>query len=233
MVLVLDNYDSFTFNLVQYLGELGAELHVRRNDAVSVDDVELMRPTRIVISPGPGHPVHAGISVELVRRVAGRIPILGVCLGHQAIGHAFGGRVAPAPAPKHGKTSMVTHDGRGLFQGLTSPLEVGRYHSLAIADEGWPDGLVVAARSDDVFTATYALTPMGEHAAEFGEYDIAIGGAPPPPVRRATGPVVKDAFGNPILGTPDDAGVHAAATKAAKAAGPRKKRGRPPKNKPQ
>ena len=176
MVLVLDNYDSFTFNLVQYLGELGAELHVRRNDAVSVDDVELMRPTRIVISPGPGHPVHAGISVELVRRVAGRIPILGVCLGHQAIGHAFGGRVAPAPAPKHGKTSMVTHDGRGLFQGLTSPLEVGRYHSLAIADEGWPDGLVVAARSDDdhvVMALRHTTYPL--HGVQFHPESVLTG----------------------------------------------------------
>ena len=144
MVLVLDNYDSFTFNLVQYLGELGAEIQVRRNDALTVDDADAMQPARIVISPGPGHPAQAGISVDLIRRLGARVPILGVCLGHQAIGHAFGARVAPAPTPKHGKTSTVTHDGRGLFQGLAGSLDVGRYHSLVVADEGWPDELEVA-----------------------------------------------------------------------------------------
>ena len=176
MVLVLDNYDSFTFNLVQYLGELGAEIQVRRNNAVSVDDVEEMRPVRIVISPGPGHPAQAGISVDLIRRVAGRVPILGVCLGHQAIGHAFGGRVEPAPAPKHGKTSMVTHDGRGLFQGLTSPLEVGRYHSLAVVDDGWPAELEVSARSDDdqvVMALRHATYPL--HGVQFHPESVLTG----------------------------------------------------------
>ena len=176
MVLVLDNYDSFTFNLVQYLGELGAEIQVRRNDTVTVDDVELMRPTRIVISPGPGHPAHAGISVELIRRVAARIPILGVCLGHQAIGHAVGGHVGPAPAPKHGKTSLVTHDGRALFQGLTSPLEVGRYHSLVVADAGWPDALEVAARADDdhvVMALRHTAYPL--HGVQFHPESVLTG----------------------------------------------------------
>ncbi|HUU36124.1 MAG TPA: aminodeoxychorismate/anthranilate synthase component II [Vicinamibacterales bacterium] len=149
MVLVLDNYDSFTFNLVQYLGELGAEIQVRRNDAVTVDEVEAMRPDRIVISPGPGHPAQAGISVDLIRRFAARVPILGVCLGHQAIGYAFGAHVGPAPTPKHGKTSTVSHDGRGVFQGLGPALEVGRYHSLVVAAEDWPEALEVAARADD------------------------------------------------------------------------------------
>jgi anthranilate synthase/aminodeoxychorismate synthase-like glutamine amidotransferase len=149
MVLVLDNYDSFTYNLVQYLGELGAELTVRRNDQVSVDDVVAMAPARIVISPGPGHPTEAGISIALIQRLASTVPILGVCLGHQAIGQAFGGHVGSAPTPKHGKTSMVQHDGKGLFQGLTGPFEAARYHSLVVDADGWPDALEVAATADD------------------------------------------------------------------------------------
>ncbi len=149
MVFVLDNYDSFTFNLVQYLGELGADLQVRRNDAVSVADVAALRPDRIVISPGPGHPADAGIGVELIRQLGDRVPILGVCLGHQAIGHACGGRVGRAPSPKHGKTSLISHDGRGVFHGLSTPIEVGRYHSLVVSDEGWPEALEIAARADD------------------------------------------------------------------------------------
>ena len=176
MVLVVDNYDSFTFNLVQYLGELGAEIQVRRNDAVTVDEVEAMRPARIVISPGPGHPAQAGISVELVRRLGARVPILGVCLGHQAIGHAFGARVVAAPAPKHGKTSTVTHDGRGLFHGLTGPLEVGRYHSLIVADEGWPDALDVAARADDdgvVMALRHKTSPL--HGVQFHPESVLTG----------------------------------------------------------
>ncbi|MEP7116090.1 MAG: aminodeoxychorismate/anthranilate synthase component II [Acidobacteriota bacterium] len=176
MVLVLDNYDSFTFNLVQYLGELGAELQVRRNDAVTVDEVEAMRPERIVISPGPGHPAQAGISVDLIRRLGSRVPILGVCLGHQAIGHAFGGHVGAAPVPKHGKTSLIAHDGRGLFHGLTTPLEVGRYHSLVVADAGWPDALAVAARStdDDVVMAMRHKTyPV--HGVQFHPESVLTG----------------------------------------------------------
>ena len=149
MVLVVDNYDSFTFNLVQYLGEIGAEIRVVRNDRVTVDEVAAMRPARLVISPGPGHPAEAGISVDLIRRLAPQVPILGVCLGHQAIGHAFGGRVERAPAPKHGKTSLVHHDGRGLFAGLPDPFEAGRYHSLVVATHGWPEALEVSATSED------------------------------------------------------------------------------------
>jgi len=149
MVLVLDNYDSFTFNLVQYLGELGADLQVRRNDTITVDEVERLQPARIVISPGPGHPAQAGISVELIRRLADRIPMLGVCLGHQAIGHACGGRIGRAPTPKHGKTSTITHDGRGVFAGIPDPFTATRYHSLVVERASMPDALEITAESED------------------------------------------------------------------------------------
>jgi anthranilate synthase component 2 len=147
MLLLIDNYDSFTFNLAQYLGELGATVLVRRNDDVSLEDVERLAPGRIVISPGPGRPEEAGISVDLIRRFGPGVPILGVCLGHQAIGHAFGGRVVRAPRLMHGKASTVEHDGRGLFEGMTRPFEAGRYHSLIVSEEGWPEDLEVAARA--------------------------------------------------------------------------------------
>jgi anthranilate synthase/aminodeoxychorismate synthase-like glutamine amidotransferase len=149
MVLVVDNYDSFTFNLVQYLGEIGAELRIVRNDQATVDEIVALRPDRVVISPGPGHPAEAGMSVELIRRLAPEVPLLGVCLGHQAIGHAFGGTVERAPAPRHGKTSLVRHDGRGLFAGLPDPFEAGRYHSLVVATRDWPAALEVSATADD------------------------------------------------------------------------------------
>jgi anthranilate synthase/aminodeoxychorismate synthase-like glutamine amidotransferase len=149
MVLVIDNYDSFTYNLVQYLGELGAALEVRRNDEASIDTIREMRPERLVISPGPGRPEDAGISVEVIRTFGASLPVLGVCLGHQAIGIAFGGRVIRAPVPIHGKTSMVDHDGRGLFSGMRSGLEVGRYHSLVVSEEGLPPELEVSARTRD------------------------------------------------------------------------------------
>jgi anthranilate synthase/aminodeoxychorismate synthase-like glutamine amidotransferase len=149
MVLLLDNYDSFTFNLVQCLAELGASVEVRRNDAITVEEAIAMGPQRLVISPGPGRPAEAGISIELLRGLAGRCPILGVCLGHQAIGELFGGRVVRAPAPRHGKTSPIEHDGRGLFAGLPSSLEVGRYHSLVVEESTWPAELEIAARSAD------------------------------------------------------------------------------------
>lgn len=149
MVLVVDNYDSFTFNLVQYLGELGADLVVRRNDALTVDEVAALAPARIVISPGPGHPSAAGISVDLIKRLSDRVPMLGVCLGHQAMGYAFGGTVAAAPSPRHGKSSRVTHDGRGLFHGLTGPFDAGRYHSLVVVGHGWPEALEVTAHAED------------------------------------------------------------------------------------
>ncbi|MBI1741301.1 MAG: aminodeoxychorismate/anthranilate synthase component II [Acidobacteriales bacterium] len=149
MVFVLDNYDSFTYNLVQYLGELGAEVEVRRNDQVSVDEIEAMRPERIVISPGPCTPQEAGISIELIRHFAGKVPLLGVCLGHQAIGAAFGGQVVRAKNLMHGKTSQVEHDGKTIFRGLPSPMTATRYHSLIVADEGLPPELEVSAWTQD------------------------------------------------------------------------------------
>jgi anthranilate synthase component 2 len=150
MLLVIDNYDSFTYNLVQYLGELGAEVVVRRNDAVTVDEVGAMAPDGIVLSPGPCAPAQAGVTVEVIRAWGERIPILGVCLGHQAIGEAYGGRVVRAARAVHGKTSRIDHDGTGLFAGLPSPLEVGRYHSLVVERESLPASLeVVATATDD------------------------------------------------------------------------------------
>jgi anthranilate synthase component 2 len=147
MVLVIDNYDSFTYNLVQYLGELGADVAVRRNDASSVEELMALRPTQVVISPGPRRPEQAGVSMEVVRRLGRRTPTLGVCLGHQAIGAVFGGQVLRAPTPVHGKTSTIDHDGLGVFKGVANPCVASRYHSLIVADEGLPADLVVAARA--------------------------------------------------------------------------------------
>ncbi|MBV8891030.1 MAG: aminodeoxychorismate/anthranilate synthase component II [Acidobacteria bacterium] len=147
MVFVLDNYDSFTYNLVQYLGELGAQVAVRRNDQISVGEVEQMRPEQIVVSPGPCTPRQAGISVELIRRMAGKAPILGVCLGHQAIGEAFGGHIVPARNLMHGKTSQVEHDGKTIFRGLATPITATRYHSLIVSQEGLPQDFEISARS--------------------------------------------------------------------------------------
>ncbi len=149
MVFVLDNYDSFTYNLVQYLGELGAKVEVRRNDEVSVDEIEAMHPERIVVSPGPCTPQEAGISIELIRHFAGKVPILGVCLGHQAIGAAFGGQVVRAKNLMHGKTSQVEHDGKTIFRGLPSPMTATRYHSLIVAENGLPNDLEVSAWTSD------------------------------------------------------------------------------------
>jgi anthranilate synthase component 2 len=149
MLLMIDNYDSFTYNLVQYFGELGADVHVHRNDAITVEQIEAWAPTRIVISPGPCTPTEAGICVALIQRFAGRTPILGVCLGHQAIGQAFGGRIVPAARVMHGKLSPVTHDGRGVFARLPSPFTVTRYHSLAIDRQSVPACLEVSASTDD------------------------------------------------------------------------------------
>jgi anthranilate synthase/aminodeoxychorismate synthase-like glutamine amidotransferase len=145
MVFVLDNYDSFTYNLVQYLGDLGARVEVRRNDQVSVGEIEAMNPERIVISPGPCTPNEAGISVEVVRHFAGKLPLLGVCLGHQAIGAAFGGKVVRAPHLMHGKTSEVCHDNRTIFRGLPFPMTATRYHSLIVGESSLPDELEVSA----------------------------------------------------------------------------------------
>ncbi|HET9775169.1 MAG TPA: aminodeoxychorismate/anthranilate synthase component II [Gemmatimonadaceae bacterium] len=149
MLLVLDNYDSFTYNLVQYLGELGQEPVVKRNDEIRVDDIGTMGVTRIVISPGPCTPSEAGISVEAIRTWGSSIPILGVCLGHQAIGEAYGGKVVRARTLMHGKTSRVTHDGKGIFANVPSPLQVMRYHSLVIETASLPSELEVVARADD------------------------------------------------------------------------------------
>jgi anthranilate synthase/aminodeoxychorismate synthase-like glutamine amidotransferase len=149
MVFVLDNYDSFTYNLVQYLGELGAKVEVRRNDQLTVEDVEALRPERILISPGPCTPSDAGISVDLIRRFAGKVPVLGVCLGHQALGEAFGGKVVRAKQLMHGKTSRVEHDGKTVFRGLTSPMTATRYHSLIVSENNLPAELEVSAHTVD------------------------------------------------------------------------------------
>ena len=145
MVFILDNYDSFTYNLVQYFGELGAKVEVRRSDRVTIADVVDMQPERIVISPGPCTPQDAGISIDLIRHFAGKVPVLGVCLGHQAIGAAFGGRVVRAPHLMHGKTSAVTHDDKTIFHGLPMPMTATRYHSLIVEEENLPEDLEVSA----------------------------------------------------------------------------------------
>ena len=150
MILLIDNYDSFTYNLVQHLGELGAEVVVRRNDAVTVEEIGALGPSAIVLSPGPCAPAQAGVTVDAIRRWGPHIPTLGVCLGHQAIGEAYGGRVVRAARAMHGKTSTITHDGTGLFAGLASPLPVMRYHSLVVDDGSMPAELrVVASATDD------------------------------------------------------------------------------------
>lgn len=145
MLLMIDNYDSFTYNIVQYLGELGEDVQVFRNDKITLDEIEALAPERIVISPGPCSPEEAGISVEVVRMFAGRIPILGVCLGHQSIGYAFGGKVVKSATLMHGKISPILHDGEGLFAGLANPFPATRYHSLVVERESLPDELVVTA----------------------------------------------------------------------------------------
>jgi len=150
MLLVIDNYDSFTYNLVQYLGELGAEMKVFRNDEVTVDVIESeLKPERILISPGPGTPDAAGITLETIARFAGKLPILGVCLGHQAIGQHFGGKVSRAPEPVHGKPVEIKHDGRTIFDGLPETFNAGRYHSLIVEREGMPDCIEISAESPD------------------------------------------------------------------------------------
>lgn len=148
MILLIDNYDSFTFNLAQYLGELGAPPLVRRNDEITVAEIDALRPSHIVISPGPGRPEDAGVSVDVIRRFGDATPVLGVCLGHQGIGIAFGGEVVRAPTLMHGKVSSVQHDGRGVFKGVSQPFAAGRYHSLVVA-EPLPDVLEVTARTED------------------------------------------------------------------------------------
>src|SRR3954465_5258618 len=149
MIFVLDNYDSFTYNLVQYLGEMGCEVVVRRNDELKVSEIEALKPAKILISPGPCTPSEAGISVDLIRHFAGKVPILGVCLGHQAIGEAFGGKVIRAKNLMHGKTSEIQHDGRGVFRDLPSPFTATRYHSLIVSREGLPEELETTAHARD------------------------------------------------------------------------------------
>ena len=166
MLLVIDNYDSFTYNLVQYLGELGADPLVRRNDAVALDEIGRLAPDRIVISPGPGRPEDAGISLELIRTYGATIPMLGVCLGHQAMGQAFGGAVVSAPNLRHGKRSAIEHDGRGVFAGIEQSFEAGRYHSLCVSEDRWPAVLEITARAADDGTV------MGLRHREFPVYGV-------------------------------------------------------------
>jgi anthranilate synthase/aminodeoxychorismate synthase-like glutamine amidotransferase len=164
MTFVLDNYDSFTYNLVQYLGELGEEVVVRRNDQVSVDEIEAMRPSRIVLSPGPCTPQEAGISIELIRHFAGKLPILGVCLGHQAIGAAFGGNIIRASNLMHGKTSQVEHDGRTIFRGVPSPITCTRYHSLIVEPGTLPPVLEITAHATERDGSTVIMGLRHRHA---------------------------------------------------------------------
>jgi anthranilate synthase/aminodeoxychorismate synthase-like glutamine amidotransferase len=168
MVLVIDNYDSFTYNLVQYLGELGATVVVRRNDETTLDEISAIGPERILISPGPGRPEQAGITLDVIREFGGRLPMLGVCLGHQAMAMACGGRVVRAPSPIHGKTSTIAHDGRGVFAGILAPFQASRYHSLVVSDRDWPGALEVTARSQEdglVMGLRHRTWPM--HGVQF------------------------------------------------------------------
>ncbi len=162
MLLLIDNYDSFTYNLAQYLGELGAAVRVERNDKITVDEIAALSPTRIVISPGPCTPNEAGISLDVIRRFAGSVPILGVCLGHQAIGQAFGGKVVRAARVMHGKTSKIFHDESGLFRGLPDPLEATRYHSLVVERESLPAILKVTAKTweDEIMALAHRELPV-------------------------------------------------------------------------
>lgn len=148
-ILIIDNYDSFTYNVYQYVAQLGREPVVVRNDAVSLAEIEAMQPAAIIISPGPGTPDESGISKEVIRHFAGKIPLLGVCLGHQAIGEVFGGKVVRAPEPVHGKTAAITHTSQGIYAGITSPMIVGRYHSLIVERESLPDCLEITAQTAD------------------------------------------------------------------------------------
>jgi anthranilate synthase/aminodeoxychorismate synthase-like glutamine amidotransferase len=176
MVLVIDNYDSFTYNLVQYLGELGADVRVRRNDQVTLGEVEAMAPEQILISPGPGRPENAGITTDVIRRFGPKTPILGVCLGHQAIGLVYGGIVCRANAPMHGKTSTVVHDGKGVFEGINEPFEAGRYHSLVIDADSVPTDLEVAARTQDdgtIMAVRHRAYPV--HGVQFHPESVLTG----------------------------------------------------------
>jgi anthranilate synthase/aminodeoxychorismate synthase-like glutamine amidotransferase len=174
VILLLDNYDSFTFNLAQYLGELGAPPVVRRNDEITVGDIESLHPERIVISPGPGRPEDAGVSVDTIRTFGDRVPLLGVCLGHQAIGYAFGGTICRAPSLMHGKTSSLEHDGRGVFAGVTQPFVAGRYHSLVVS-EPVPDVLEVSARTADGIVMGVRHREYPIHGVQFHPESVLTG----------------------------------------------------------
>jgi anthranilate synthase/aminodeoxychorismate synthase-like glutamine amidotransferase len=176
MILVIDNYDSFTYNLVQYLGELGADVRVRRNDRVTLGEVEAMAPEQILISPGPGRPENAGITTDVVRQFGPRTPILGVCLGHQAIGLVYGGVVCRANAPMHGKTSTVVHDGKGVFEEINEPFPAGRYHSLVIGTDRVPADLEVAARTQEdgtIMAVRHRAYPV--HGVQFHPESVLTG----------------------------------------------------------
>ena len=173
MFLLIDNYDSFTYNLYHFLGELGAEIEVRRNDALSVDQALALRPQGIVMSPGPCDPDRAGICLDLVAAAAGKLPLLGVCLGHQAIGQAFGGKVVRAPVCMHGKLSQMRHHGQGVFEGLPSPFSATRYHSLTIDREGFPEVLEVTAETDDGVIMGLRHKELPIHGVQFHPESIA------------------------------------------------------------
>ena len=173
MFLLIDNYDSFTYNLLHYMGELGAEVDVRRNDTLTADEALALRPQGIVISPGPCDPDRAGICLELVEKAAGRLPVLGVCLGHQCIGQVFGGRIVRAPSPMHGKVSRMEHDGTGLFEGLPNPFNATRYHSLTIDPATMPNELRVTARSEDGVIQGIAHGSLPIHGVQFHPESIA------------------------------------------------------------
>lgn len=173
MILVIDNYDSFTFNLVHYLGELGASTHVERNDALSVGQAIALAPEAIVLSPGPCTPDEAGICLPLIKAAARSIPVLGVCLGHQALGQAFGGKVIRAPVPMHGKTSRISHRGRGVFAGINGPFEATRYHSLIVARESLPTELDITAESDDGLIMGMSHRSLPLHGVQFHPESIA------------------------------------------------------------
>lgn len=162
MILMIDNYDSFVFNLVRYVQELGAEICVRRNDKLTLADIEAINPTHIMISPGPGHPINAGLSLSVIQHFAGRIPLFGICLGHQAIGHVFGGKISRAQKPIHGKVMPITHHGSGLFHQLPSPMCVTRYHSLVIARDSFPDDLMITAESStgEIMAVAHRTLPI-------------------------------------------------------------------------
>ena len=173
-VLLLDNYDSFTYNLAQYLGELGHAPAVHRNDEITLGEIEAAKPDRIVISPGPGRPEDAGLTVDVIRQFGRRIPIFGVCLGHQGIGHAFGGEVVRAPVLMHGKVSSVQHDGRGVFAGVSQPFVAGRYHSLIVADPP-PDALEISARTDEGIIMGLRHREWPVHGVQFHPESVLTG----------------------------------------------------------